>query len=263
MRAAQAPLSPNLGEPAAPLAVPHEQGERKKTKTGEDAPRYEWETFSVAWSREFLKIQITGKEPDAATSSWNQILAAWLKNDIKGFNTQVHDYRRLLAKSEIKELDLPKSDFEAWFNQARLFMHAKMLYLMAMIIVLLSWMPRLKFLRSTANALIIGTLLVHSVALISRIYISGRPPVTNLYSSAVFIGWGCVLLGWFLAAPMAIRLIIVLVVFIADPAWLDGAARVHWPEPTVKNLLAIVILLDRLVFPFIPGLRTWLGLAKA
>jgi ABC-type transport system involved in cytochrome c biogenesis permease subunit len=26
-------------------------------------------------------------------------------------------------------------------------------------------------------------------------YISGRPPVTNLYSSAVFIGWGCVLVG--------------------------------------------------------------------
>ena len=26
-------------------------------------------------------------------------------------------------------------------------------------------------------------------------YISGRPPVTNLYSSAVFIGWGAVVLG--------------------------------------------------------------------
>ena len=32
------------------------------------------------------------------------------------------------------------------------------------------------------------------MALVLRIYISGRPPVTNLYSSAVFIGWGCVLL---------------------------------------------------------------------
>jgi len=39
------------------------------------------------------------------------------------------------------------------------------------------------------------TLAVHTAALISRIYISGRPPVTNLYSSAVFIGWGGVLLG--------------------------------------------------------------------
>jgi ABC-type transport system involved in cytochrome c biogenesis permease subunit len=29
-------------------------------------------------------------------------------------------------------------------------------------------------------------------------YLSGRPPVTNLYSSAVFIGWGTVLIGLFL-----------------------------------------------------------------
>jgi ABC-type transport system involved in cytochrome c biogenesis permease subunit len=39
------------------------------------------------------------------------------------------------------------------------------------------------------------TLVVHSFALVARMYISGRPPVTNLYSSAIFIGWGCVLLG--------------------------------------------------------------------
>jgi ABC-type transport system involved in cytochrome c biogenesis permease subunit len=45
------------------------------------------------------------------------------------------------------------------------------------------------------------SLFVHTAALVGRIYISGRPPVTNLYSSAIFIGWGCVLLGlifeWF------------------------------------------------------------------
>ncbi|MEK6270577.1 MAG: cytochrome c biogenesis protein CcsA [Planctomycetales bacterium] len=36
---------------------------------------------------------------------------------------------------------------------------------------------------------------VQTLAILARIYISGRPPVTNLYSSAVFIGWGCVLLA--------------------------------------------------------------------
>ncbi|MFM8580484.1 MAG: cytochrome c biogenesis protein, partial [Planctomycetaceae bacterium] len=36
---------------------------------------------------------------------------------------------------------------------------------------------------------------LHSAALVGRIYISGRPPVTNLYSSAIFIGWGAVLFG--------------------------------------------------------------------
>jgi ABC-type transport system involved in cytochrome c biogenesis permease subunit len=39
------------------------------------------------------------------------------------------------------------------------------------------------------------TLLFQSWALITRMYIQDRPPVTNLYSAAVWISWGCVLLG--------------------------------------------------------------------
>jgi ABC-type transport system involved in cytochrome c biogenesis permease subunit len=46
------------------------------------------------------------------------------------------------------------------------------------------------------SAFWLGLLLaiVHTFALGLRMYLQGRPPVTNLYSSAVFIGWGCVLL---------------------------------------------------------------------
>jgi len=36
---------------------------------------------------------------------------------------------------------------------------------------------------------------LHVLAILVRIFIQGRPPVTNLYSSAVFIGCGCVGLG--------------------------------------------------------------------
>ena len=39
---------------------------------------------------------------------------------------------------------------------------------------------------------------LHTVALILRMWISGRPPVTNLYSSAIFIGWGIVLGSFFI-----------------------------------------------------------------
>ncbi|PKL76640.1 MAG: cytochrome C biogenesis protein, partial [Candidatus Melainabacteria bacterium HGW-Melainabacteria-1] len=39
-------------------------------------------------------------------------------------------------------------------------------------------------------------------ALVTRMYLQGRPPVTNLYSSAIFVGWVAVLMGlgieWFL-----------------------------------------------------------------
>jgi ABC-type transport system involved in cytochrome c biogenesis permease subunit len=50
-------------------------------------------------------------------------------------------------------------------------------------------------LRNSAFWLIVLTLTVHTFALAARVVISGRPPVTNLYSSAIFIGWGCVAIG--------------------------------------------------------------------
>jgi hypothetical protein len=61
--------------------------------------------------------------------------------------------------------------------------------------------------------------------------------------------WGCVLLGWFLASPFPIRLLIAFLVFVTDPDWFHRAGVLHWPEPTVKNFIAVVILLLVLSFP--------------
>jgi ABC-type transport system involved in cytochrome c biogenesis permease subunit len=53
-------------------------------------------------------------------------------------------------------------------------------------------------LNRSAFWLTVFTLAIHTFALLARMYLQGRPPVTNLYSSAVFIGWGGVGLGLFL-----------------------------------------------------------------
>jgi ABC-type transport system involved in cytochrome c biogenesis permease subunit len=53
-----------------------------------------------------------------------------------------------------------------------------------------SWSPQL---RRAAFWSMGVTFVVHTASIILRMYLSGKPPVTNLYSSAIFIGWGCVL----------------------------------------------------------------------
>lgn len=50
-------------------------------------------------------------------------------------------------------------------------------------------------LNRAAFNLIAFTFVVHTFGLVARIWISGYPPVTTLYSSAIFIGWGAVILG--------------------------------------------------------------------
>ena len=90
--------------------------------------------------------------------------------------------------------------FEAYFNHFAPFFWCSILYLLAFVLLALGWLGWRQPLNRAAFWLIGLTFIVHTLALASRIYISGRPPVTNLYSSAVFIGWGAVGLALILEA---------------------------------------------------------------
>jgi len=68
------------------------------------------------------------------------------------------------------------------------------LYVVVFVLTALSWLAWPSLSRA-ALWLLVMTLAVHTFGLACRIYLSGRPPVTNLYSSAIFIGWGAVLLA--------------------------------------------------------------------
>jgi ABC-type transport system involved in cytochrome c biogenesis permease subunit len=61
--------------------------------------------------------------------------------------------------------------------------------------VFASWLKWPDVLRPAAFGLFAGGVVVHTVGLVSRIVLQGRPPVTNLYSSAVFVGWVAVIVG--------------------------------------------------------------------
>jgi ABC-type transport system involved in cytochrome c biogenesis permease subunit len=65
----------------------------------------------------------------------------------------------------------------------------------AFLVLCISWIWKSELLRPTAYALLCSGAIVHTLGLAARIILQGRPPVTNLYSSAVFVGWGAVVLG--------------------------------------------------------------------
>jgi ABC-type transport system involved in cytochrome c biogenesis permease subunit len=69
------------------------------------------------------------------------------------------------------------------------------IYVLALLAVFLSWAWRPELLQPAAFSLLGAGLLVHTAGLVSRILLQGRPPVTNLYSSAIFVGWVAVVLG--------------------------------------------------------------------
>jgi len=119
--------------------------------------------------------------------------SAYAKNDVPGFNREVTGYRDWLASRFPSEVR--KGVQESFFNTVQLFYRSMMIYLFAFILVACSWLNMSKALNRSAYLLIWLAFVIHTAGLIFRMYLERRPPVTNLYSSAVFVGWGAVLLG--------------------------------------------------------------------
>ncbi len=88
-----------------------------------------------------------------------------------------------------------RTSYELRFNQMQPFYHSMVLYVGAFLLACTSWLCCPRGLRKTAFLLLVLALVVHSFGMFSRMYLQGRPPVTNLYSSAIFVGWGAVVLG--------------------------------------------------------------------
>ena len=88
-----------------------------------------------------------------------------------------------------------KAAAEAWFNAFNPTDLAKWLYVLAIMLCFASFLVWRGPLGDFTWWLLAGTFALHTFALGMRVWLTGRPPVVNLYSSAVFIGWACVLAG--------------------------------------------------------------------
>lgn len=182
--------SQQLKKAQPPLAVP---------KGNESWEAYIDENMKLFLAKLMYKDKAeTAPDFNPAAEKFHNILTAYKKNDAKAFNEGVADYRAYLAAHPPKEYDPGRRDLEAYLNAADPFFWASWLYLVGGVVALLAWLGGLRSLNRTAAFIIVTTLIYHTAAGILRIYVTGRPPVTNLYSSAVFIGWGAVVLGMIL-----------------------------------------------------------------
>jgi len=134
-------------------------------------------------------------QPNPAVEAYQAIYAAYEQDNAAAFNRAVDDYWQYLRESGPEDFQPAKVALESGFNRIAPFYTCAWLYVFAFIPTALSWLVLPKLFNRTAVSLILLALAIHTVGLVVRIYISGRPPVTNLYSSAVFIGWAAVILG--------------------------------------------------------------------
>ena len=142
----------------------------------------------------------------ASHAGVGHMLSIWRSyrdNQPDQFNTSVASYLQFL--DERVPQTRRRADLEVFFNHVQPFYHTTVLYVIAFVLGCLSfllggpsrtgWPASLG--RTTLLVLLV-TFAVHTFGLGARVYLQQRPPVTNLYSSAVFIGWGCVAMAMFL-----------------------------------------------------------------
>ena len=88
-----------------------------------------------------------------------------------------------------------KAKLETFFNRTAPFYRAMVIYVAAFLLACLFWLFGRPALCYYGMLTLCYGLALHLFGLGSRMLIEGRPPVTNLYSSAVFVGLGAVVLG--------------------------------------------------------------------
>jgi len=119
--------------------------------------------------------------------------AAYHAGQPEAFNRGVADLQGLTANLRPGALRHARS--EILFNRVQPFYLGMVIYVLALLTLFTSWLWRRDLLQPAAFSLLAAGALVHTAGLVSRILLQGRPPVTNLYSSAVFVGWAAVILG--------------------------------------------------------------------
>jgi ABC-type transport system involved in cytochrome c biogenesis permease subunit len=127
---------------------------------------------------------------NAAALAYAGFAHAWRNDKPEQFNKLVELFRSDLAKRFTPQLE--KTGVETRFNAAQPFYSSLTLYGLAFFLAVLSWLAWPEALGRSAFWLTGVAWVVSTAGIATRMWLEGRPPVTNLYSSALFVGWGAV-----------------------------------------------------------------------
>ena len=178
-------IPPQLGEPVDQVSA---------------GPANEWQSLYSAVTRAMVARMFEGREgqpayqPNPAIFPFLELLAV-VDGQPSQFNGKLKEYKSAIRSFPVVKETAGKADFEAWYNGFNPTSISRWLYLLAIVLSFISFLAWRSGLNQFVSWLLLGTLILHTFAIGARIWLTGRPPVVNLYSSAIFIGWGCVVAG--------------------------------------------------------------------
>ena len=119
---------------------------------------------------------------------------AYLDNDAEKFNGILEEHFESIKAEAPTDFGATSHRWELAYNHFSPFYVATVLYILGFLVTIASWLGMRIPLNKAAFWIIGFALLVHVGGIVARIGISGRPPITNLYSSFVVVAAGSVLI---------------------------------------------------------------------
>lgn len=157
----------------------------------------DWSSFGPAVFNSLEKEAAGGDtgEPPAGVEEFADMIASYGDRDAEAFNAAVDQHLEKLQSYAVPGFNMSLVSLERWLESQWPTGVAMVMYLITLVLGLVCFAADLPRLRQAVWIAIVFTLLIHTVAIVCRIVITGRAPVINIYSSAVFIGWAAVLFG--------------------------------------------------------------------
>ena len=87
------------------------------------------------------------------------------------------------------------TEMEVTYNKMDYFFRAQMLYGLSLLMFLLSFLFAPKWMTRGAFLVMSIGFVLHIIGMLTRMYITWRPPITNLYETFIFVSAVCVLMG--------------------------------------------------------------------
>ncbi len=153
-------------------------------------PLDDWKNVGL----ELLDV-MQGESLSPYVTGYASLTMAYRQKQPEMFNQTVEELRQRFIADFPNDID--RIHFERLFNQIQPFYLSMLLYLLVFLVTCFSWLRWPETLNRAAFLILIAAFFIHTAGLVARMYIQERYGVfvTNLYSSAVFVGWGAVLLG--------------------------------------------------------------------
>ncbi len=214
-----------VGDSQLPL-VPHPTDIKEKWIGVEDAEQYYNPSWIAAVKQDYQQLKQTYRNDPQDRTALGAI-ASQLRADLANLSPDIYPNNDILAR-------------EVRFYGLHPFAKAWILYGLAFVVMLtVTLFPSLEFYDAAIGIFSTG-LFVHGYGFLERMQIAGRPPVTNMYESVIWVGFGIAAIAllfefiyrakYYLlaAAPMS-----VVCLLLADslPAILD---------PTIKPLVPVL-----------------------